>query len=37
MDQPPKAHLRTDKDLQQEKHAASRVTIIGMVLMQSLV
>nr|BBJ04366.1 cation transporter [Marinobacter nauticus] len=32
MDQPPKAHLRTDKDLQQEKHAASRVTIIGMVL-----
>ncbi|MDX5327708.1 MAG: cation diffusion facilitator family transporter, partial [Marinobacter sp.] len=32
MDQPPKAHLRTEKDLQQEKHAASRVTIIGMVL-----
>ncbi|PSF11657.1 cation diffusion facilitator family transporter [Marinobacter shengliensis] len=32
MDQPPKAQLRTDKDLQQEKHAASRVTIIGMIL-----
>src|SRR5690554_3291303 len=32
MDHPPKAHLRTDKDLEKEKHAASRVTIIGMIL-----
>lgn len=32
MDQPPKAHLRTNQDLEKEKHAASRVTIIGMVL-----